>query len=117
MREIFVAILLCFTVLPAVAETLTGKVTKVRDGDTIEVDGTAIRLQGVAAPERREAGGRAARDFMRRLVDGKPVRCVTTSERSWDRQIGICYRDGEDIGAEIIRAGLARDCPRFSGGR
>jgi micrococcal nuclease len=25
--------------------------------------------------------------------------------------------DGRDIGAELIEAGLARDCPRFSRGR
>jgi hypothetical protein len=30
----------------------------------------------------------------------------------------VCYLDdGTDIGAAIITEGLARDCPRYSGGR
>ena len=36
---------------------LTGTVTKVRDGDTIEVGRVPIRLNGVAAPEKRDALG------------------------------------------------------------
>lgn len=34
-----------------------------------------------------------------------------------DRLVGACYLDGSDIGAALIAAGLARDCPRYSGGR
>ena len=29
----------------------------------------------------------------------------------------LCYREGQDIAEALVRAGLARDCPRFSGGR
>jgi hypothetical protein len=29
----------------------------------------------------------------------------------------VCYLEGSDLAAEMVRAGLARDCPRFSGGR
>ena len=36
--------------------TLTGQVTHVRDGDTIEVGSLAIRLNGLAAPEGDEPG-------------------------------------------------------------
>ena len=40
-------------------ETLvTGIVTKVRDGDTIEIGGVPIRLKGVSAPELKERFGR-----------------------------------------------------------
>ena len=40
--------------------TLAGAVTHVRDGDTIEVGGVPIRLQGLAAPEGDEPGGTEA---------------------------------------------------------
>ena len=33
---------------------LTGTVTHVRDGDTIEIGGTKIRLQGIDAPESKQ---------------------------------------------------------------
>ena len=31
--------------------------------------------------------------------------------------VGWCYLDGQDIAEALVRAGLARDCPRFSGGQ
>ena len=31
--------------------------------------------------------------------------------------MGVCYLNGEDIGEAMVRQGLARDCPRISGGR
>ena len=60
---------------------------------------------------------RAVRQFMVGLVAGNPLRCELNGERSHDRFIGACYLEGQDIGASIISAGLARDCARFSGGR
>ena len=97
--------------------TLTGEVTHVRDGDTIEVRGIPIRLSGVAAPERGERGGAEARAVMRGLVAGRSVHCRLDGSRTHDRCAGVCYLDGADIAAELVRRGLARDCPRYSGGR
>ncbi len=51
------------------------------------------------------------------LVEGHVVVCDLTQERTRGRQAGWCYRDGRDVAAELIRAGLARDCPRYSAGR
>ncbi|MDP1963427.1 MAG: thermonuclease family protein [Reyranella sp.] len=105
--------------LPAPQSTgvLTGTAYAI-DGDTIRIeDSGKVRLQGVAAPERNEPGGPAATDFMKRLVNGKEVRCELDGTRTYDRQVGICFVDGRDIGEAVIAAGLARDCPRYSGGR
>ena len=91
---------------------LNGTVTYVRDGDTIEVGGVAVRLAGLAAPEWDEPGGRAATSAMRRMVDGRQVRCKLDGSRTYDRCAGVCYLDGRDNAAELVRAGLERDCPR-----
>ena len=98
-------------------DTLTGTVTHVRDGDTIVVADVPVRLNGVAALEADEPRGIAARGFIEHLVAGQKVHCELNGERSYDRVIGVCFLEGQDIGAAIISAGLARDCPRFSGGR
>ena len=45
------------------------------------------------------------------------VVCDLTQERTHGRRVGWCYLDGQDIAEALVRAGLARDCPRFSGGR
>jgi micrococcal nuclease len=97
--------------------TLTGTVSKVRDGDTIEVGKIPIRLNGVSAPEMNEPLGPKSKSFMTDLVMGKRVRCELDGSKTHDRVVGICYLDGKDIGARVIANGLALDCPRFSGGR
>jgi micrococcal nuclease len=96
---------------------LVGEVTRVRDGDTIEVAGVPVRLSGLAAPERDQRGGAEATAAMRALVSGRELRCELDGSRTHDRCAGVCYLDGADIAAVLVRQGLARDCPRFSGGR
>ena len=97
--------------------TIFGTVIKVRDGDTIEVGPIAIRLMGVAAPELDEPLGRRAKDFMFGVVFSKSIQCELNGEKSYDRFVASCFIEGTDIGAALISAGLALDCPRFSGGR
>jgi micrococcal nuclease len=90
---------------PCPRGTLTGQVTFVRDGDTIEVRGLPIRLNGLAAPEWDEPGGGAAMDAMIDLVAGRTLRCELNGERTHDRCVGVCYLEGVDISAEMVRWG------------
>ena len=103
----------------AIAEPsiLTGTVTHVRDGDTIEVGEVPIRLNGVSAPELDEQLGKRSKLFMRELVLGQLVRCELNGEKSYDRFADACYLNSNDIGALVIEARLALDYPRYSGGR
>jgi endonuclease YncB( thermonuclease family) len=87
------------------------------DGDTLDVAGVRVRLKGVAAPERHGPGGEEARAFVAALAEDRTVVCELTGGRTRGRRVGYCFRQGLDVGAEVIRAGLARDCPRYSGGR
>jgi endonuclease YncB( thermonuclease family) len=61
--------------------------------------------------------GGKSKAFMVRLVHRKRVTCALNGQKTHDRWVGTCYIDGRDIGTAIIAAGLARDCPRSSGGR
>src|SRR4051794_1481739 len=114
--------LLAAAVPAAAGERLAGR-AHVLDGDTIVVDGIHVRLKGVAAPEvphfghPGEPGGEASKAFLVDLIEGHTVVCDLTQERTHGRRVGWCYRDGRDIAGELIGAGLARDCPRYSGGR
>lgn len=114
------------TTVWAGSATLSGPV-RVIDGDTIVLtnSNTHVRLNGVDAPEVVHPGydhdddfGPEARDEMRRIIGAEIVRCELNGERSYERVIGVCYLpDGTDIGAEIIKRGLALDCARWSSGR
>ena len=90
---------------------------QVRDADTIVVDGTPVRLQGVDAPELTTRAGKDARRWMVNFLSGKSVDCDLNGERTYDGWVGICYVDGRDFGAGVIAAGHALDCRRYSGGR
>jgi len=94
-----------------------GYVTHVRDVDTIEVGNVAIRLNGLDGPELSTNIGQQAKRFMTELVLNQQVTCELTGERSYDRQIGVCFLNGEDIGAIAVSNGYALDCRRYSGGR
>ncbi|TMV10404.1 thermonuclease family protein [Ruegeria sediminis] len=99
------------------ATTATAGSVQVRDADTIVVNGTPVRLQGVDAPELGTSAGRDARRWMVNFLRDKAVECKLTGERTYDRYVGVCYVDGQDIGAAVITAGYALDCARYSGGR
>lgn len=87
------------------------------DGDTLEISGVRIRLNGVAAPERNELGGAEATTAMKKMTSGKTVRCSLTGKKTYKREVGTCWVGTLDLGAALIAAGKARDCPRYSGGR
>jgi micrococcal nuclease len=42
---------------------------------------------------------------------------LLNGERTYDRWVGVCYLDGQDIGAIAVANGHALDCRRYSGGR
>lgn len=115
-------ILLAATSTPAAAQdTVIGRVDHVRDGDTIEVEGIAIRLNGVDAPEMKDLNGPQSRAAMIDIVDGRKVECDLTGTKTYDRMVGVCYLAdgpvaGADIGMMLIRQGYALDCARYSGG-
>lgn len=53
---------------------------------------------------------------MRSLVLGRELRCELDGTRTHDRCVAVCYLNGDDIAEVMVRQGLARGCPRFSGG-
>ncbi len=67
-----------FLSLTAFADSLTGKVVKITDGDSLYVlDANykehKIRLAGIDAPERKQAYGLASRKHLLSIVAGKQV--------------------------------------------
>ena len=87
-------------------DALTGRVTHVRDGDTIVVGVTPIRFADLDCAELGTAAGERAKARMQALADGKTVTCELTGRRSYDRMIGECnLRDGRNLSAVMIQEG------------
>ena len=90
-------------------------VTKVVDGDTIDVanetDEATVRLIGINAPEVGECFYDQATTALRFIVGSRPVRLVR--DQSDVDQYGRLLRyveltEGVDVGRELVRAGFAR---------
>ena len=103
---------LLFLVFLGLAPTMTAADVRVVDGDTLEVDGTIYRLNGIDAPEHGQrcgdwACGKAATEALVDIVNGRRIHCDPITEDGYGRVIATCFVDGRDIGAEMIDKGLA----------
>lgn len=104
-------------VKPALNAALTGRCWVV-DGDTIDIGGTRIRLAGIDAPELDHPFGKNAKWFLVRLCQGHEVKAVFHADLTHDRTVATCFLpDGRDLSAEMVKAGMAVDWPKFSGGK
>lgn len=88
------------------------------DGDTIDIGGTRIRLGGIDAPELDHPYGAKAKWTLVNLCKGQTIRAVFDEEVSHDRVVATCtLPDGRDLAAEMVKAGMAIDWPKFSRGK
>ena len=114
--------LLCIAALlvtfQASAATLTGKVVKVTDGDTITIlvgkEQHRIRLQGIDAPERKQPYGKASGRSLSALVAGKQVRVEYDKRDRYGRILGVNGRELTSIQVASTRAFNSLEIPRIA---
>ena len=88
---------------------LEGWVTRVRDGDTIEVSGVPVRIANLECAERGTVAGDSATALMRRMARGSTASCALEGRRSYDREVGVCSIAGiGDVGEAMISAGACK---------
>ncbi|MFC7607400.1 thermonuclease family protein [Teichococcus aestuarii] len=103
---------------------------RVLDGDTLDIAGIRVRMQGIDAlegdqqcnrPGGRYACGRAARDQLAALIDGRDITCTPDGSSTYGRSVAVCTvsQGGReiDLNAAMVRSGYAFDCTRYSKGR
>ena len=96
----------------------SGRSVHVIDGDGLEIDGQRIRLHGVDAFEYdQQCGGSscgaAARAALSDLVRGRAVECRPVDVDRYGRTVARCYADGQDLGAAMVRDGMALAYRRY----
>jgi endonuclease YncB( thermonuclease family) len=99
------------------ASCITGTITRIVDGDTLDIGNTRIRLALVNTPEIGEEGYREARAFVSALC---PVGSQATADEddgqtggSYGRIIAQVSCDGKVLNEELLKAGLAEILPSF----
>lgn len=113
---VFLCAFLCISATAARAASLFGKVIEVHSGDVITIFNlnrpVRVRLMGIDAPEMNQAFGDVARGHLSDLVFEKSV-LVEYAGIAADRSLnGRVLLNGADIGAQMIRDGVAWFDPR-----
>ena len=89
---------------------ISGPVTYVVDGDTLDINDIRIRLSLVNTPEVGEAGFEPAKQFVENLcLDKNGQVDIDDGQRqgSFGREIGVVYCDGTNLNSELMKKGYA----------
>lgn len=106
------------------AYTLSGKVIRVLDGDTVDIlsvgQSFRVRLAEIDAPEishGRDSGqsfGQKSRQSLSNMIAGKTVNVVYTDVDKYGRAIGTVYCDNINVNASQVLYGMAWVYRRYS---
>ncbi len=98
-------------------KTITGKVIRVTDGDTITVLTSSgkekIRFAQIDAPETSHFGstaqpyGKEAGAFLRQLISNKNVRVEVETVDQYGRNVGTVFVGGLNVNREMVKNGFA----------
>ena len=97
---------------------------RVKDGDTIVIVGTTVRLEGIDAPESAQSCrtadggpwpcGHEATRALADLIGADDVACEHRGLDKYGRMLGVCFAGGRDLNAEMVRRGWAWAFVRYS---
>ena len=99
---------------------------RVVDGDTLELRGEKLRLQGIDAPELAqtcEARGQAvpcgklAAEHLDDLIGSRTLNCAVEGRDRYGRGLARCEAAGRDVAEAMTRDGWALSDRRYSKGR
>jgi len=117
MKLLIFLVLLCFSGVSA-AESFTGRVVRVLDGDTLDVIDSSlanarsgspvrVRLLNIDAPERKQAYGRWSAQQLKDLLNTDTVSIEFVSKDRYGRVLGRVYSNGNEINRAMVEAGAA----------
>ena len=101
------------------AQRHQAKVIGEKDGDTKEIlwegKGKSVRLAPVDCPEKKQAFGMRAKEFVSRFCYGKTVEIIISSKPDrYGRWIAEIFYNNQNLNKELIRNGLAWHFKKYS---
>ena len=124
LKKIFVSVCILVLAIPVVVsasrnhtnnsapiETISGKVIRVADGDTITIlnaenKQTKIRLYGIDAPEKAQDFGNKSREKLASLVAGKNINVMVMDIDRYGRSVGRIKIGEQEVAEEMLKAGM-----------
>ena len=110
--RVFLLLVLTVAEISVAADTLTGRVMSVADGDTLTVlmednRPVRVRLAGIDAPEHDQPFGQRSRQSLAELTLDRPAAVTVWKTDDYGRTVGTVTVGGVDVEAEQVRRGLA----------
>ncbi len=95
------------------------------DGDTVDIAGRRVRLEGIDAPELGQRcprsfgwgawpAGRQARQALIGLIARRPVTCRARGLDQYGRMLGVCFAGGIELNGAMVQRGMAWAFRRYS---
>lgn len=94
------------------------KIERVVDGDTVDVfldlgfkvwHKDRLRLNGIDTPEKNTPLGKALKEYLAKLIEGKIVKITVTKPDKYGRYLATVYLNSDvSINEQLISAGLAK---------
>ena len=91
---------------------LTGIISHVRDGDTIEVGNIPVRIAALDCPENDTTEGQLASKFASQFKNSKVI-CDLTGAMSYKRLVGYCRVDQTDFATTMIKNTSCKIWPKY----
>jgi|TARA_B110000967_G_C18547716_1_gene393797 endonuclease YncB( thermonuclease family) len=96
----------------------------ITDGDTIKISNNKIRLHGIDAPERNQKCAKNSKEYncgtvatraLIKKIKKNIVKCIVQENKDrYDRFIGVCFIEKNDLNKWMVRNGYAIAYRRYS---
>ncbi|WP_262733864.1 thermonuclease family protein [Gaetbulibacter sp. NE] len=119
MRVLLYLIIFCFLSAFLSAQTLTGRVVAITDGDTFKLltkDSTLIRVRvaNIDCPESKQPFSQRAKQFTSSAVFDKQVEIKIIKNDRYGRAIAYVLYNDKNLSEELLKAGLAWHFVKYS---
>lgn len=104
-------------------ERLAGP-ARIIDGDTLDLDGSRIRMFGIDAPESSQTCRRGRQDWacgiaaaaaLREVVSQQVVRCEEQNKDRYGRTVAVCWAGSRDLNSWMVSQGWAVAYRQYGG--
>ena len=122
-KLIFAVIILLNLNVKVIASEIYG-LPVVTDGDTIKISNNKIRLHGIDAPERNQKCAKNSKEYncgtvatraLIKKIKKNIVKCIVQENKDrYDRFIGVCFIEKNDLNKWMVRNGYAIAYRRYS---
>ena len=124
MKKLIFIVIILFNLNTRITASEIYGLAIITDGDTIKISNNKIRLHGIDAPEKRQKCikngkeyncGIAATEALIKKIGKNAVKCLTQKNKDrYNRFIGVCFVDQEDLNKWMVRNGYAIAYRRYS---